>query len=233
MTTLSSSAVEGEDMDTETVIGGPTAGRNASRRSSDASTERTARPYDRANRSGRGHVSIPETSGGAQDASRYLQSSSAEASVPSRSSAQAADTSASGEEGPVTRAVSRFAALRNRIVEYLDEPLSEPRPDRAESNRPQDPSRRNQRGQAAKRWNVLQILRPKALAIIGAILAALLARRQFRRRRTQQSLHAAGTIGSTIPLWYIINAQWWRDILIFVWQKLRTMFSMGTTLTYV
>lgn len=80
---------------------------------------------------------------------------------------------------------------------------------------------------------MLQILRPKALAIIGAILAALLARRQFRRRRTQQSLHAAGTIGSTIPLWYIINAQWWRDILIFVWQKLRTMFSMGTTLTYV
>jgi hypothetical protein len=79
----------------------------------------------------------------------------------------------------------------------------------------------------------LQILRPKALAIIGAILAALLARRQYQRRRADQSLQSAGTIGSTIPLWYIINARWWKDILVFVWQKLRTMFSMGTTLTYV
>lgn len=220
-------------MDTETVIAGPTTGRNASRRSSDASTERTARPHDRVNRSGRGHTSIQETSEGAQDATRRVQSNRAEESVPPRSSAHAAETSAIGEEGPVTRAVSSFAALRNRIVEYLDEPLSEPRPDRAEPNRSQDPSRRNRRGQAAKRWNVLQILRPKALAIIGAILAALLARRQYQRRRADQSLQSAGTIGSTIPLWYIINAQWWKDILVFVWQKLRTMFSMGTTLTYV
>jgi hypothetical protein len=232
MTTMSSSAIEGEDLDTETVIAGSAAGRQPSRRSSDASTERTARPYDRGHCAGRGQTSIRE-SGGAQDASRVTSSEPAAttASIPSRASAPVAGAPSNREDGPTSRAMSSFAALRNRIVEYLDEPLSEPRQvtDRPGLN---DPSRRN-RKQGAKGWSMLQLLRPKALAIIGAILAALLARQQFRRRKQQQSLQSAGTIGSTLPLWYIINAQWWKDILVFVWQKLRTMFSMGTTLTYV
>jgi hypothetical protein len=224
------SAVEGEDLDTETVIAGGAASRAASRRSSNASTERTARPYDRGSRASRAAASRRDvgTSGDAearQEADEVRQTEQFSAPTPAPDAESPA---------PAPRAISSFAALRNRIIEYLDEPLSEPRstPRTAEDTTSGAQSRRSRRIDTPQRWNILQFLRPKSFALVGALIALLVARRQWKRK-SQRSLASAQNIGSSMPMWYIVNAEWWKAAVALAWQKLRTMLSMGTTLTYV
>lgn len=227
----SASALEGEDLDTETVIAGGAASRAASRRSSNASTERTARPYDRGGRATRAPATRRDA-GVRADVEPSRPFEDTRRSEPVHAAEPLSDTEA---PVPVSRPNSTFAALRNRIIEYLDEPLSEPRSSTSrprEGSAPREQPRRAPRNDPPKPWSILQLLRPKSLALVAALLAIYMARRQWRRK-TQRSLASAQNIGSTMPLWYIVNAEWWRTILALAWQKFRTMLSMGTTLTYV
>ncbi|KAJ9125478.1 hypothetical protein QFC22_000439 [Naganishia vaughanmartiniae] len=235
MTSLSaSSALDPEDLDTETII----AGGSVSRRSSAASTERTARPFDRGTRPVRGSANAQV----ADDSRRGANEQHPEQLDPGSTASPDATVSRTGK-GPVTRAVSSFAALRSRIIEYLDEPLSEPRSSSAQTpaessangnearrNRP----RRQAQAGASKAWRVLSLLRPRYLATITIGLLFLIASRQWRRKNRKALAGPGQNTGSTIPLWYIMaSQQWWRNIFDFAWQKLRMMISMGTTLTYV
>lgn len=236
MTSLpASSALDPEDMDTETII----AGGSVSRRSSAASTERTARPFGRGlNRPSRGSVVTrnaddPHRGANEQDPGRDID-------PPSAVSRDA--TASSTGKGPMTRAVSSFAALRSRIIEYLDEPLSEPRSEnaqpRTESHTSGNEERRNRPRRQAhatvpKPWRILSLLRPRYLATLALGVLFLVASRQWRRKNRKALASTGQSTGSTIPLWYIMASQWWRSIFEFAWQKFRMMISMGTTLTYV
>ncbi|KAJ9109733.1 hypothetical protein QFC19_001963 [Naganishia cerealis] len=245
MTALSgSSALEPEDMDTETII----AGGSVSRRSSAASTERTARPFDRGTiRTTRGNAVTRDVTDGRREENDQSLAQDMDPRVtqdlddhPSRSVADS--TTSLGGKGPVKRAVSSFAALRSRIIEYLDEPLSEPRSTEAQARAAGDSGgnegRRNRprlQGQnhLQKPWRILSLLRPKHLVPLVIGLLFLIASRQWRRKNRKLLDSTGQNRGSTIPLWYIMAAQWWRNTFDFALQKFRVMIAMGTTLTYV
>ncbi|KAJ9109108.1 hypothetical protein QFC21_000436 [Naganishia friedmannii] len=235
MTSLSaSSALDPEDMDTETVI----AGGSISRRSSAASTERTARPFDRNSRPMRSSATARAT----EEPLEGRDEQHPGQDVDPRSTGSRDVTAPKATNGAVTRAVSSFAALRSRIIEYLDEPLSEPRTSDAQARGDSQGSgseerrhrpRRTAQSNVSKPWHILSLLRPRYLATLMIGLLFLVASRQWRRKNRKVLKSTGQSTGSTLPLWYIVASQWWQNVFGFAWQKFRMLISMGTTLTYV